>query len=124
MSTAGQGGGQESTAIAAMSTFAHHGIIYVPLGYKNTFAQMSSVEVVRGGLSSVISLSARCSERISLKVALGDPELSRLAMDPGSRLHLNLRLQRFKAGVSMKPSPRSSLLKVKWVGAWRINRVE
>lgn len=32
VSTAGLGGGQESTAIAAMSTFAHHGMIYVPLG--------------------------------------------------------------------------------------------
>ena len=32
VSTASLGGGQESTAIAAMSTFAHHGIIYVPLG--------------------------------------------------------------------------------------------
>lgn len=31
ISTAGQGGGQESTSIAAMSTFAHHGLIYVPL---------------------------------------------------------------------------------------------
>lgn len=33
ISTASMGGGQESTAIAAMSTLAHHGIIYVPLGY-------------------------------------------------------------------------------------------
>ena len=52
MSTAGQGGGQESTAIAAMSTFAHHGIIYVPLGYKHNFAQLTSLDTVHGGSSS------------------------------------------------------------------------
>ena len=37
VSSGTQGGGQESTAIAAMSTLAHHGFIYVPLGYKHTF---------------------------------------------------------------------------------------
>lgn len=37
ISTAFLGGGQESTAIAAMSTFAHHGFIYVPLGYRPVF---------------------------------------------------------------------------------------
>ena len=36
VSTGTQGGGQESTALAAMSTLAHHGFIYVPLGYKNS----------------------------------------------------------------------------------------
>jgi len=49
VSTAGPGGGQESTAIAAMSTFTHHGIIYVPLGYAKCFAQLSNLEEVRGG---------------------------------------------------------------------------
>jgi NAD(P)H dehydrogenase (quinone) len=43
------GGGQESTVIAAMSTLAHHGIIYVPLGYAKTFAQLTNVSEVRGG---------------------------------------------------------------------------
>src|SRR5258707_15660589 len=37
VSSAGPGGGQESTAIAAMSTLTHHGFIYVPLGYKTAF---------------------------------------------------------------------------------------
>ena len=49
ISTAGQGGGQESTAIAMMSTFAHNGFIYVPLGYKTTFPQQTNLEEVRGG---------------------------------------------------------------------------
>jgi len=37
VSTGTPGGGQESTVISAMSTLAHHGIIYVPLGYAKTF---------------------------------------------------------------------------------------
>lgn len=49
VSTASLGGGQESTAIAAMSTFAHHGFIYVPLGYKTTFALLANLDEVRGG---------------------------------------------------------------------------
>jgi len=49
VSTAGPGGGQESTAIAAMSTLAHHGIIYVPLGYKYTFAELTNLTEVHGG---------------------------------------------------------------------------
>lgn len=49
VSTGTPGGGQESTAIAAMSTLAHMGIIYVPLGYKNNFAQLSNTDEVRGG---------------------------------------------------------------------------
>lgn len=48
VSTASPGGGQESTAIAAMSTLAHHGLIYVPLGYAKTFAQLTNLEEVHG----------------------------------------------------------------------------
>lgn len=49
VSTATPGGGQESTVIAAMSTFAHHGIIYVPLGYKTVFGTLADLTEVRGG---------------------------------------------------------------------------
>lgn len=49
ISTGTLGGGQESTAIAAMSTLAHHGVIYVPLGYKHTFAILADLSEVRGG---------------------------------------------------------------------------
>jgi NAD(P)H dehydrogenase (quinone) len=48
-STASMGGGQESTAIAAMSTLAHHGIIYVPLGYAKAFGLMTELDEARGG---------------------------------------------------------------------------
>ena len=49
VSTAGQGGGQESTPLATMSTLAHHGIIYVPLGYAKTFGQLVNLSEVHGG---------------------------------------------------------------------------
>jgi NAD(P)H dehydrogenase (quinone) len=49
VSTASMGGGQESTAIAAMSTLAHHGIIYVPFGYAKAFAQMTDLSEPHGG---------------------------------------------------------------------------
>lgn len=49
VSSASMGGGQESTAIAAMSTLAHHGIIYVPHGYAKSFAKMANVSEVHGG---------------------------------------------------------------------------
>jgi len=49
ISTGSPGGGQESTAMAAMSTLVHHGIIYVPLGYKYTFSHLANLTEVRGG---------------------------------------------------------------------------
>jgi len=49
ISTGTLGGGQESTAISAMSTLVHHGFIYVPLGYKTTFAQLANLEEIHGG---------------------------------------------------------------------------
>ncbi|KAH9918720.1 1,4-benzoquinone reductase [Epithele typhae] len=39
----------ESTVIAHMSTLAHHGIIFVPLGYGKAFAQLTNLEEVHGG---------------------------------------------------------------------------
>lgn len=49
VSTGTQGGGQESTVIASLSTLAHHGIIYVPLGYKHTFPQLTNITEMRVG---------------------------------------------------------------------------
>ncbi|KAI9794494.1 MAG: Minor allergen Cla h 7 [Candelina submexicana] len=49
VSTASAGGGQESTVIASMSTLAHHGIIYVPLGYREVFPLLADLSEVRGG---------------------------------------------------------------------------
>jgi multimeric flavodoxin WrbA len=49
VSSGTQGGGQESTAIAALSTLTHHGIIYVPLGYKTAFPVLANLSEIRGG---------------------------------------------------------------------------
>lgn len=49
VSTGTYGGGQESTVKNCLSYLAHHGIIYVPLGYKNAFADLANVEEVHGG---------------------------------------------------------------------------
>ncbi|KAF8321242.1 1,4-benzoquinone reductase [Clavulina sp. PMI_390] len=49
VSTGGLGGGQEAAFFAALSTLVHHGLIFVPLGYKNAFSQLSNVEEVHGG---------------------------------------------------------------------------
>ncbi|KAF9473925.1 flavoprotein WrbA [Pholiota conissans] len=49
ISTAGHGGGQESTAIASLSTLAHHGVLYVPFGYSHAFAQLTNLTEVHGG---------------------------------------------------------------------------
>ena len=49
VSTGGLGGGQESTAIAALSALSHHGIIFVPFGYAPAFAQLTNLAEVHGG---------------------------------------------------------------------------
>jgi NAD(P)H dehydrogenase (quinone) len=49
ISTGTLGGGQEATGIAMMSTLAHHGISFVPLGYKNTLQFLGSLDEVHGG---------------------------------------------------------------------------
>ncbi|KXJ89543.1 quinone oxidoreductase [Microdochium bolleyi] len=49
VSTASLGGGQESTCLAAMSTLAHHGIIYVPFGYSKAYPDLVDLTEVHGG---------------------------------------------------------------------------
>lgn len=49
ISTGTPGGGQEVTALNSISTFTHHGLLYVPLGYKTTFALLTNLDEVHGG---------------------------------------------------------------------------
>jgi len=44
-----QGGGQEETVQNTLSTLVHHGINYVPLGYKPVFPQLTNMEEIHGG---------------------------------------------------------------------------
>lgn len=43
----GQNGGQESTVMSLLSTFVHHGMIFVPLGY--THPDISTITEIHGG---------------------------------------------------------------------------
>ncbi|SCV04937.1 LANO_0G14730g1_1 [Lachancea nothofagi CBS 11611] len=49
VSTGSFGGGQELTVKSCMSYLVHHGLIFIPLGYKNTFAELSNLEEIHGG---------------------------------------------------------------------------
>lgn len=56
VSTGTPGGGQETTVSNSISTLAHHGIIFVPLGYSRTFAQLGNLTEVHGGASNFFGL--------------------------------------------------------------------
>ncbi|KAI0291379.1 1,4-benzoquinone reductase [Multifurca ochricompacta] len=49
ISTSSHGGGQESTALATISTFTHHGISFVPFGYAHSFSKLTNLTEVHGG---------------------------------------------------------------------------
>lgn len=49
LSTGTMGGGQETLARNTISSFVHHGMIYVPLGYKDAFGELANLEEVHGG---------------------------------------------------------------------------
>jgi len=49
VSTGTPGGGQEMTVNATLSTLTHHGIIFVPLGYKTVFPLLTNLTEVHGG---------------------------------------------------------------------------
>ncbi|KIJ36023.1 benzoquinone reductase [Sphaerobolus stellatus SS14] len=38
-----------TTALHAINTLAHHGIVFIPLGYKNAFASLANVTEIHGG---------------------------------------------------------------------------
>jgi NAD(P)H dehydrogenase (quinone) len=66
VSTGTLGGGQESTALASMSTLSHHGFIYVPLGYKTAFPLLSNLDEVHGGSAwgaGTFAVCLSCSEK-------------------------------------------------------------
>lgn len=48
VSTSSPGGGQEVTILNALSVVVHHGLVFVPLGYKNAFAQITNLNEVHG----------------------------------------------------------------------------
>ncbi|KAH7101424.1 1,4-benzoquinone reductase [Auriculariales sp. MPI-PUGE-AT-0066] len=49
VSTGTPGGGQESTFLSSISTYTHHGMIFVPFGYAKAFPQITNLNEVHGG---------------------------------------------------------------------------
>ncbi|AET41660.1 flavodoxin-like fold family protein Ecym_8390 [Eremothecium cymbalariae DBVPG len=47
----GSGGGNETTITNSLSVHVHHGMIFVPLGYKNVFSWLGNINEVHGGSS-------------------------------------------------------------------------
>lgn len=45
----GTGGGNETTIVSLLSTLAHHGMIYVPLGFAPVFGELTNLDEVHGG---------------------------------------------------------------------------
>lgn len=45
----GTGGGNEMTAVTALSTFVHHSMIYVPLGFSTVAPLLTNLKEVHGG---------------------------------------------------------------------------
>ncbi|KAJ3564670.1 hypothetical protein NP233_g8149 [Leucocoprinus birnbaumii] len=48
VSTGSQGGGQEETGYTLMTTLVHHGMLFIPLGYKDT-PELGKLDEVHGG---------------------------------------------------------------------------
>lgn len=106
ISTGTMGGGQESTALAMMSTLTHHGLIYVPLGYKTTFHILGDLSEVRGGSPWGAGTFSVSSLWVGLGLIFAD-QSRRLPMAPDSQPRRNSRSRRSKARPSMVPFPRS-----------------
>ncbi|KAG0497558.1 hypothetical protein HPP92_002249 [Vanilla planifolia] len=73
VSTGTQGGGQETTAWTAITQLAHHGMLYVPVGY--TFgANMFKMEEIRAGSPYGAGVYAGDGSRLASEVELGFAE--------------------------------------------------
>lgn len=69
VSTGTQGGGQETTAWTAITQLAHHGMLFVPIGY--TFgANMFEMEEIRGGSPYGAGVYAGDGSRLATEVEL------------------------------------------------------
>lgn len=109
VSTGTQGGGQESTVIASMSTLSHHGFIYIPLGYKTVFPLLANLDEVHGGSAwgagtfavSLLSLSNSPSSTSSPPLELTSCD-GRLRMVLGSQLLWSWKSLKLRARISGK----------------------
>nr|XP_001402386.2 protoplast-secreted protein 2 precursor [Aspergillus niger CBS 513.88] len=87
VSTGILGGGQESTVLAAMSTLAYYGFIYISLDYKTIFLLLTNLKEIHGG--SVWGISGADRSRQSSKLELSITEVQgKLFYQHISRLNL------------------------------------
>jgi hypothetical protein len=114
VSTGTPGGGQESTVIASMSTMTHHGIIYVPLGYKTAFPLLADLSEARGGspwgagtFAVHLALLFRNSPSPYAYIML-IPRKNRAWMVPANPPPRNSNSPKPKESPSTKPSPKST----------------
>lgn len=110
VSTGGPGGGQESTFLAAMSTIAHHGLIFIPLGFKPAMSILSDMSELRGGSpwgAGTFSVSAlrlsRCEARKKLTRS------HRVLMAVANHPRRSSSSRAFKARASTTRSKRSTV---------------
>ena len=61
------------TVNATLSTLTHHGIIFVPLGYKNVFSLLANLDEVHGGMFRNWSYLWHESDRLFSQDPLGVP---------------------------------------------------
>lgn len=74
VSTESYGGGQEAAIKNCLSYLVHHGLIFVPLGYKNAFAELANIDVPHGsspwGAGTLTGLDgSRDASDLELKLA-------------------------------------------------------
>jgi len=80
------------TVLSLLSTFSHHGMVFVPLGYKNAFSELTNVEEVHGGgftfSHSLVNFKCLTSDRTGSPWGAGT-----IASSAGTRLPSKLELQ-------------------------------
>lgn len=111
VSTSSPGGGQETTIINSLSTLTHHGIIYVPLGYSQTFALLTDFSEVHGGeFVRVHETILRVLPTLSVhrQDPLGALEPSPEQTDLVSQLLMKFRSPTFKGNSFTKLCPGSN----------------
>ncbi|EFJ22332.1 hypothetical protein SELMODRAFT_232063 [Selaginella moellendorffii] len=71
-STGSQGGGQETTALTAITQLAHHGMIFVPIGYTSGAGMFEMVQVKGGspyGAGTLAGDGTRQPSKLELETA-------------------------------------------------------
>lgn len=102
----------------ALSTFTHHGMIFVPLGYNHTFPQQTNLTEVHGGMPILIYFTALTNVFDQAPLGVQVPSLA--LMVAVALLPLSLRLLPYRARCSRILSQRLHFERI--VSSGMINR--